>query len=72
MWIWKRFKLTKLFTVCYKSGNQRSIKEASGVLLSDLSKAFDCLSCELIIAKLCGFGFSLSVLKLMQSCLSER
>ena len=43
-----------------------------GVLLTDLSKAFDCLSHELIIAKLHAYGFSLSALKLMQSYLSER
>ena len=43
-----------------------------GVLPTDLSKAFDCLSHELIIAKLNAYGFSLSALKLMQSYLSER
>ena len=43
-----------------------------GVILTDLSKAFDCLSHELIIAKLNAYGFSLSALKLMQSYLSER
>ena len=45
---------------------------AFGVLLTDLSKAFDCLSHELIIAKLNAYGFSLSGLKLMQRYLSER
>ena len=43
-----------------------------GMLLTDLSKVFDCLSHELIIAKLNAYGFSLSALKLMQSYLSER
>ena len=43
-----------------------------GVLLTDLLKAFDCLSYESIIAKSNAYGFSLSALKLMQSCLSER
>ena len=47
-------------------------EKAFGVLLSDLSKALDCLSHELIIAKLNSFSFSLSALKLMQSYLSER
>ena len=47
-------------------------EKASGVLLTDLSKAFDCLPHELIIAKLNAYGFSLSSLKLMESYLSER
>ena len=34
--------------------------KASGVLLTDLSKAFNCLSHALIIAKLNAYGFSLS------------
>ena len=45
--------------------------KAFAVLLTDVSKAFDCLSHELIITKLNAYGFSLSGLKLMQSYLSE-
>ena len=40
--------------------------KAFGILLTDLSKGFDCLSHELIIAKLHAYGFSLSALKLMK------
>ena len=36
-------------------------------LLTDLSKAFDCLPHDLIIAKLNAYGFSLSAVRLMQS-----
>ena len=43
-----------------------------GALLTDLSKAFDCLSHELIIAKLNAYGFSLPALKLVQNYLSKR
>ena len=46
--------------------------KAFGILITDLSKAFDCLSHELIIVKLNAYGLSLSALKLMQSYLSER
>ena len=39
-------------------------KKVFGALLTDLSKAFDCLSHELIIAKLNAYGFRLPALKL--------
>ena len=41
-------------------------------LLTDLSKAFDCLPHDLIIAKRNAYGFSLSVTRLMQSYLCNR
>ena len=43
-----------------------------GALLSDLSKAFDCLLHELIITKLNVYGFNLPALKLMHSYFSHR
>ena len=43
-----------------------------GALLTDLSKAFDCLGHELPIAKLNVYGFSLTALKLVNNCLSNR
>ena len=43
-----------------------------GALLTDLSKAFDCLDHELLIAKLNAYGFSLTALKLVRSYLSNR
>ena len=38
----------------------------------DLSKAFDTLDHELLIAKLHGYGFSISALTLIKSYLSDR
>ena len=38
-----------------------------GALLTDLSKVFDCLDHELLMAKLNAYGFSLTVLKLVHN-----
>ena len=43
-----------------------------GVLLTDFSKAFDCLNHELLVAKLNGYGFTLPALKLVHDYLSDR
>ena len=43
-----------------------------GAVLTDLSKAFDCLLHELLIAKVHAYGFSLSALRLVNSYLSNR
>ena len=43
-----------------------------GALLTDLSKVFDCLPHDLIIAKLNAYGFSLLASKLMHNYLSHR
>ena len=44
----------------------------SGVLLTDLSKAFDCLLHDLLIAKLAAYDFDYDSLVFIKSCLSER
>ena len=46
--------------------------KAFGALLADLSKAFDCLNHELLIAKLNAYGFSLPALRLIHDYLSHR
>ena len=47
-------------------------KGSCGVLLTDLSKAFDCLNHELLIAKLNSYGFDFKSLKLINSYLTDR
>ena len=41
-------------------------------LLTDLAKAFDCLSHELLLAKLHAYGFSIAALRLIHSFLTNR
>ena len=43
-----------------------------GALLTDLSKAFDCLSHYLLIAKVNAYGFSIAGLRLVQNYPSNR
>ena len=43
-----------------------------GALVTNLSRAFDCLHHELLIAKLNAYGFSLTALKLVHNYLSNR
>ena len=43
-----------------------------GALLTDLSKAFDCLDPELLNAKLNAYGFSLPALRLINDYLPNR
>ena len=47
-------------------------KEKIGIVMMDLSKAFDCLSHDLIIAKLNAYGFDKYSLKLIYSYLNGR
>ena len=47
-------------------------KETFGALLTDFSKAFDCLNHDLLLAKLNAYGFSLPALRMIQSYLSNR
>ena len=49
---------------------KRSVDE--GKVFGDLSKAYDCLDHELLIAKLNAYGFSLPALRLINDYLSNR
>ena len=44
-----------------------NIKSHAGALLTDLSKAFDCIDHELLIAKLYAYGFDNDALKFIYS-----
>ena len=47
-------------------------EKSFGVLLTDLSKAFDCHSLKILLAKLHVYVFSLAALRLLQSYLTSR
>ena len=47
-------------------------KGSSGILFTDLSKAFDCLIHDLLLAKLNAYGFDYKSIKLLYSYLTER
>ena len=61
-----------LLVMADKSKESIDKDNASGALLTDLSKAFDCIDHTLLIAKLSAFEVSPSALKLLYSYLSNR
>ena len=50
----------------------RDKKEVCGAQLTDLSKAFDCISQDLLTAKLNGYGFDQNALNVIHNYLFER
>ena len=61
--------LLRLVETCKKSLDNGGV---AGAVLTDLSKAFDCLNHELLIAKLNAYGFSRSALQFIHSFLVDR
>ena len=51
---------------------ERECEEWWGALMTDLSKAFDCLHHELLVAKLDVYGFDIKSVKLIQKYLSNK
>ena len=47
-------------------------KKVFGALLTDLSKAFDCICNDLLIAKLNAYGLSLPAVRLVHNCIQNR
>ena len=63
---------TRLITLIEKWEKSVDNGRAFGALFTDLSKAFDRLSHEFLIAKLDAYGFDKNALKLVNSYLSNR
>ena len=61
--------LLRLVEACKKTMDNGGV---AGAVLTDLSKAFDCLNHELLIAKLNAYGFSRSALLFIHSYLTDR
>ena len=60
-----------LVSMLEKWRSELNNKKSFGALLTDLSKAFDCLSHDLLIAKLNAFGFSMQALRFAYSYLTS-
>ena len=70
---WKAFSLQHcLLAMLEKWKLAVDNKKTFGALLTDLSKAFDCLPHDLLVAKLNAYGFSLPALRLVLSYLLNR
>ena len=71
--LWKGYSAQQCFLTLlgkWKRGVDSS--QMFGALLTDLSKAFNCLHHELLIAKINAYGFGLPALKLVHDYLSKR
>ena len=55
-----------------KMKEARDSNKVCAAVLTDLSKAFDCLLYDLLIAKLHAFGFNLKSLKVIHAYLNDR
>ena len=61
--------MTKKWRKCLDKGGEGG---GSGTILTDLSKAFDCILHDILIAKLAAYGFDYQPLRIMESFLSNR
>ena len=61
--------LFRLIETCRKTLDEKAVM---GMVLMDLSKAYDCLSHDLLIAKLAAYGFGPNSLALISNYLSQR
>ena len=56
----------------FKAFEQNNKKDVCGLILTDLSKAFDCVSHDLLIAKLNSYGLDQNALNVIHNYLSGR
>ena len=61
-----------LLAMTEKMKDARDSNKVCAVVLTDLSKAFDCLLHDLLIAKLHAFSFDLQSLKVIHAYLNDR
>ena len=69
MWVSEWFQYPTMLEKWKRSVDNSKMLSA---LLTDLSKAIDCLDHELVISKLNAYGFGLTALKLVHNYLSDR
>ena len=73
IWFSKRAQQTAMLVGHDRKSRQNLAKRGHyGALLTDLSKAFDCLSNDLLIAKLHAYGFDIQALRLLHNYLTNR
>ena len=68
----KGFSPTLSFTNIRKWKSTIDNRTTFGSFLTDLSKVFDCLSHDFLIAKLNAYGFNIAALRLVENYLSNR
>ena len=60
-----------LLAMTEKMEEERSFNEICAAVLTDLSKAFNCILHDLLIVKLRALGFDLKSLKVIHACLND-
>ena len=69
----KRYSTQYGFLAMLEKWKSAVVKGKSfGALITDLFKAFDCLSHELLLPKLHAYGFSIAALRLIHSYLTNK
>ena len=71
VWISKRFTVLPISDVGQVQGSEDRGNQFEA-LLTDLSKAFDCIDHKLLITKLCGYGVSSCTLNITSSYQKHR